>query len=174
MRSLLPIVIGVLLLPWATVAGGQSPEEERDSLRGLRGVMVLVEKLHADATSIELTREDLQREIGYRFKRAGIRILTAEERVEDERRPYLYVNCNVLYIPDLQLTSFSIDVELHQDAELKDGQKLPVLTWARSYLGIQHRDRAAAAIRSRLGEFLEQFISDYQFVNKSAESGETG
>ena len=160
-----PIVIASALLLPALCAFAQSPDEERDSLSGLDGVMILVERLHTDAESIELTREDLEREIAYRFQRAGIPALTAEERDADDRQPYLYVNCNVLYVPDIQLTSFSIDIELHQNATLKDGQELPVLTWARSYLGIQHRDRAAAAIRSRLGEFIEEFISDYQDVN---------
>lgn len=172
MRAPVFAILTSALVGLTHIAWGQSPDEERDSLRGLDGVMVLVERLHPDADNIELTKADLEREIVYRFKRAGIRALTSEERDADAREPYLYVNCNVLYVPDIQLTSFSIDIELHQNAVLKDGQEMPVLTWARSYLGIQHRDRAAAAIRSRLGEFVEQFISDYKAVNKTAGSSE--
>lgn len=163
MRS---FVFAISMLAAAALAA-QTPEEERDSLRGLDGVMVLVERLHADAEKIQLTRDDLEREVVYRFNRAEIPALTSEERAEDERQPYLYVNCNIIYVPEIELTSFSIDVELHQIATLKDGQEMPVLTWARSYLGIQHRDRAAAAIRSRLGEFIEQFVADYKSVNRT-------
>lgn len=171
MRALVAIISGAGLAVFSLLAPAQTPDEERDSLRGLDGVLILVERLHADAEHIELTHADLEREIAYRFKRAGIRVLTSAEREENERQPYLYVNCNVLYVPDIQLTSFSIDVELHQTATLKDGQEMPVLTWARSYLGVQHRDRAAAAIRSRLGEFTEQFIADYKAVNKTNNGG---
>lgn len=163
---------GVFLI--ALLAAAQSPDEERASLKDLDGVMVLVERLHPDANHIELTREDLEREILYRFKRAGIPALTPAERQANDRQPYLYVNCNILYVPDIQLTSFSIDVELHQNATLKDGREMPVLTWGRSYLGVQHRDRAAAAIRSRLGEFIEHFISDYTAVNPTGKGGSNG
>lgn len=148
-------------------AAAQTPDDERDSLAGIDGVMIVVEQLPADAERIDLARDDLEREVAYRFKRAGIRVLTAAERGADPRNPYLYVNCNILYVPDIQLTSFSIDVEMHQTATLKNGKDSPVLTWARSYLGVQHRDRAAAAIRGRLGELVEQFIEDFQSVNRT-------
>lgn len=160
----------VVVIAGAAPGPAQTAQEERDSLRGLAGVMVVVERLHNDAEEIELSRDDLEREITYRLKRAGIPSLTAEQREKDDRQAYLYVNCNVLYVPDIQLTSFSIDVELHQTATLKDGQELPALTWGRSYLGIQHRDRAAAAIRSQLGAFIEAFIADYHSVNKTKSS----
>lgn len=174
MRAFVFLMPVLVLAGLAGAAGGQTPDEERDSLRGLNGVMVIVERLHFDAKQVGLTRADLEREVAYRFKRAGIPTLTAEERAADERQPYLYVNCNVLYVPDIELTTFSIDVELHQTAALKDGTELPVLTWGRSYLGVQHRERAAAAIRSRLGEFVEQFISDYTSVNKTNEKDTPG
>ncbi len=165
MKPPLAGVAAALVVVLALPGAAQTLKAERESLRGIQGVRVIVESLPEDADEIDLDRTDLEREIAYRFKRAGIDVLSQDELEADERQPYLYVNCNVLYVPDIKLTSFSIDVELHQTATLKSGQESAVLTWARSFLGIQHRDRAAPTIRTRMGELIEQFIDDYHAVN---------
>ena len=75
------------------------------------------------------------------------------------RRPYLYVNCNVVYLESIKLASFSIDVEVHQRVRLVNGETAQGLTWAKSYLGIQGQETAALKIREVVGGFIDEFIS---------------
>jgi hypothetical protein len=143
--------------------------DEPGSLRGLKGVMVIVERLHPDAAQIGLDRETIDAIVRDRLQGADIPILSGEERMADERRPYLYVNCNVMYLGDAAAAAFSLDIEAHQRVTLENGEKAQALTWAKSYLGVQSRDRAAAHIRHVLGGYIDQFISDYEKANDIAQ-----
>ena len=64
--------------------------------------------------------------------------------------------------------AFSLDIELHQRVTLENGEQAQALTWAKSYLGVQSHDRAAAHIRHVLGGYVDQFIADYQRANGDA------
>ncbi|MCH7958757.1 MAG: hypothetical protein IID08_01410 [Candidatus Hydrogenedentes bacterium] len=140
---------------------------EPSSLRGLKGVLVVIEDLHPDARTIELTRQSIQDAVEDRLRDAGIRIFTVPERLADTRKPYLYVNCNVIAVPDIELTVFSIDVESHQLVTLQNGDEAVALTWAKSYLGAQGNERAAQKIQDTVGELVDRFVSDFLAVNLS-------
>lgn len=144
----------IILLPlshaWADLT-------EPETLRGLDRVQLVVEALHPDAHRINLTREQIEQDVRAKFEAAGIDTLTLEQRMADERRPYLYINCNIMYVENIQLTSFSIDVEVHQRATLADGEQAQALTWAKSYLGIQGKDNAAAKIRGVISSYVDLF-----------------
>ncbi len=138
---------------------------EDESLKGIAGIMVIVERLHADAATIGLERETLDAVVRGGLQKAGIKILSADERMADERRPYLYVNCNVMDVKNLALVTFSIDIEVHQRVTLVGGEKAQGLTWAKSYLGIQSADRAPEQIRHVLAGYVEQFVAAYKKAN---------
>lgn len=131
---------------------------EAETLRGLDAVQVIVEELHDDARHIGLTTASLREEIEQTIEKAGIALLTLAERVEHERRPYLYINCNFLYVESIELASFSIDVEAHQRATLVTGDEAQVLTWAKSYQGLQSGPRAAQKIRDVIRGYIDEFI----------------
>jgi hypothetical protein len=135
--------------------------------------MVIIERLHEDAAQIGIDRETLDAVVRDRLQRADIPILSAAEREADDRRPYLYVNCNVMYLREIAAVSFSLDIEAHQRVTLADGEKAQALTWAKSYLGVQSGDRAAAHIRHVLGGYIDQFVSDYRKANGIADPSTT-
>ena len=141
---------------------------EANSLRGLKGVLVIIEDLHPDARTIDLTQESIRDAVEDRLRDAGIRIFTVSERLDDSRKPYLYVNCNVIAVPDIELTVFSVDVESHQLVTLQNGDEAVALTWAKSYLGAQGKDRAAQKILDTVGELVDRFVSDFLAVNLSS------
>jgi hypothetical protein len=154
------------------VARATADVDEAGSLRGLGGVMVIVERLHEDAERIGLDRETLDAEVRGRLQRAGIPILSADERAATDRRPYLYINCNVMHLAEAGAVSFSLDIEAHQRVTLANGEQAQALTWAKSYLGVQNADRAAAHIRHVLGGYVDQFIADYKQANGESRPAE--
>lgn len=139
---------------------------EDESLRSIAGVMVIVERLHADAAAIGLDRETLDAVVRDGVQKAGIGILSADERMADVRRPYLYVNCNVMRAGDAGLVAFSLDIEVHQRVTLANGEQAQALTWAKSYLGIQSTDRAAQQIRHVLAGYITQFTEAHKKANE--------
>ncbi len=159
MRSALVALALVCAFPVA----GDVPEEE--SFKGVTGVMVIVERLHEDATAIGLERETLDAVVRDGLQKAGVKILSPDERVADERQPYLYVNCNVMHVNDAGLVAFSMDIEMHQRVTLANGDKTRAQTWGKSYLGVQGRERAAAQIRHVLGGYVTQFVEAFAKAN---------
>lgn len=146
-------------------AGSYADLTEEETLRGLDSIMLVVEELHEDAKYIGLTTEAIRNDVTGLLETMGIRLLTKQERAEDDRRPYLYVNCHILYVESIELTSFSIDVEVHQRVKLANGEYAQGLTWAKSYLGIQGRENAAQRIREILGAYLYAFLAEVKPQN---------
>ncbi|MCH7960271.1 MAG: hypothetical protein IID08_09075 [Candidatus Hydrogenedentes bacterium] len=168
MKSKIIITLIVLCSVVAHPVAVRAEVTEPHSLRGLKGVLVVIEDLHPDARTIKLTRQSIQDAVEDRLRDAGIRIFTIAERLADPRKPYLYVNCNVIAVPDIELTVFSIDVESHQLVTLQNGDEAVALTWAKSYLGAQGNERAAQKIRDMVGELVDRFVSDFLAVNESS------
>lgn len=131
---------------------------EEESLRGLDDIALIVEALHDDAARIGLTTQTLRQDAADKLHNADIRILSADERLTHPLRPYLYINCNIIYVESIELIAFSIDVEVHQKVTLENGEKAQALTWAKSYLGVQGQAKAATKIRQVVDEYVDQFI----------------
>lgn len=167
MKSKLVTVLLALCCVVTHPVSATAEVSEADSLRGLKGVLVVIEDLHPDARTIDLTQESIRDAVEDRLRDAGIRVFTVAERLAESRKPYLYVNCNVIAVPNIELTVFSIDVESHQLVTLKNGDKAVALTWAKSYLGAQGKDRAAQKIQDTVGRLVDQFVADFLAVNES-------
>jgi hypothetical protein len=156
-----PVLVALTLvcaLPAADVS-------EEESFKGVNGVMVIVERLHEDAAAIGLERETLDAVVRDGLQKADIKILSSDERLADERQPYLYVNCNVMHVSDAGLVAFSLDIEMHQRVTLANGEKTLAQTWGKSYLGVQSRERAATQVRHVLSGYITQFIEAYKKAN---------
>jgi hypothetical protein len=89
----------ICLVPSATVADN---EFERESLKGLQGVGVLIENLNADAERAGLDSSTLTTDVELRLRQAGIVVLSRAERVRAPGSPYLYVNVAVIKSPSAQ------------------------------------------------------------------------
>lgn len=169
------LVLTALVLCIALTRSAMAAElSEAETLRGLDAVQLIVESLHEDAQRIGLTTASLREQIAQQLDEAGIRRLTGAERAEHARRPYLYINCNFLYVESIELASFSIDVEAHQRATLVTGDEAQVLTWAQSYQGIQSGQRAAEKIREVIASYVDEFIRAVHADDPSEPQGTPG
>ena len=157
-----------------TVAPFGEDLTEEQTLRELDEVMLIVEALHQGAKDIGLSRETLEKDVAAKLESAGIGILSNEERLADVRRPYLYVNCNIVYVESIKLASFSIDVEVHQRVRLANGEMAQGLTWAKTYLGIQGQAKAASKIREVVGGFIDEFIAASTKKDEKDPAGASG
>ena len=164
MKRIALLVVAISCLVWWPAYG---IELEKGSLKGLEGVDVIVENLQDGGEAIGVSAASIEGDVERQLRLAGIRILTKRERLDSDRKPYLYINCNILYFESIGLVTFSIDVEAHQIAELRTGEDAQVLTWAKSYLGSQHKDRAGKKLREVVESFVDEFVADFLDVNRA-------
>ena len=170
---MLKAAVIVALCTGPVAAFGEDLTEE-ETLRELDEVMLIVEALHQGAKDVGLSRETLEKDVAEKLKGAGIGILSNEERLADVRRPYLYVNCHIMYVESIKLASFSIDVEVHQRVRLANGDTAQGLTWAKSYLGIQDKEKAARKIREVVANFVDEFLSAATKEDRKVPAGVSG
>ena len=97
----------------------------RATLRGLKGVGVLVEKLPPEVEQEGLKRDQLQMEVESRLRRAGVKVLTKEEAFNTPGEPYLYININVnIAKTEADIYPYGIDMSLIQKVSLLRDPKL--------------------------------------------------
>lgn len=65
-----------------------------ESLRGLKGVLVLVEALKPEIEADGLRRDSIQTDVELKLRLAGIKVLTEEECLKEPGCPWLYVYIN--------------------------------------------------------------------------------
>lgn len=140
-------------------------EYTRETLRGLPGVVVVVENLRDDAEVAGLRASDLQTDVESKLMQAGIRVLPHTEWRTTPGRPWLYVSVNT--IGYLASYFFSIDVQLKQDVSLP---RMPAIvtsaaTWEVGSIGFATTAGMPVKIRESVGNYLDSFINDYQAVN---------
>lgn len=127
-----PCVILVALLS-STVLGGTlvTPPE---TLRGLDGVGVVVPKFDARAIP-GLTPTKVKADVELRLRRAGIRVLTREERIST-RSGFLHVD--VYPVCGREVCACNIDVSLYQIVDLERDKAISGVapTWFVTTLGL--------------------------------------
>jgi hypothetical protein len=128
----------------------------RATLRGLRGVGVLVEKLSPEVEKEGLNRDQLQVAVESRLHKAGIKVLTREESVKTPGEPYLYININLnVAKTESPIYPYSIDLLFIQKVSLQRDPKLMTyaVTWSTGGVG-----SIGKTIVRELGENVEEMV----------------
>lgn len=129
----------------------------KETLRGLVGVLVIVENIKEDAEEAGLTVPQLQLAVEQQLAQGGIRVLAHDEWRTAEGRPWLYVSVNTVKV----VTSyfFSIDVQLKQEVTLRrDGSIMTSsATWEMGSIGFV----TAEDLPSKIGEFVSVYVADF-------------
>jgi len=163
--------VAVLCIWGMVVCGGSAQTEmDRKSLRGLKGIAVVVEALQPEAERDGLTKSQIQTDSELKLRQAGIRVLPTEESFKVPGSPYLYMNINttkndVLY-GAFSTYVFSLQVALKQDVTLTRDSDLKgsATTWETHALGTVGANNLQDT-RRVLGDLLDRFINDYLAEN---------
>jgi hypothetical protein len=150
--------------PQVTLLGNQ-----KDTLKGLRGVYVLVEPLKPEVEKY-LTIQQLQTDVELRLRQNGIRVLSEQEWLSAPGSPYLYVNVNIVVGEMSRLPAYSILLLLNQKVFLaRDITKFCVAsTWnigSTGSVGLEN----IGTIREPVKDQVDQFINDYLAANPKDE-----
>ena len=149
-----------------------SDQAERISLRGLPGVYLYVSDLDADIEGSGLSRDQLQTDVEAKLRKAGIRVLTQEERRQTPSMPALLVVLNSQKVKQApaaggdDLYSYSCSIELRQMVSLKGRPSISTLatTWSTGGIGFTEASNIRR-VRDAISYDIDEFIRAYRAVN---------
>ena len=159
------ILASVLLIIVSASAVAQTfTGDQKQSLRGLNALLLVVEFTETEAEADGLRKEQIENAVAARLRSSGIRLMSQTEWSATPGVPYLQVLVNTLK-SDLGFYSYKIDVQLNQEIVLKRTNiSMMSTTWNRGSLG--HIGTAKLpVIRNDIMNFVNEFIRDYRSVN---------
>jgi hypothetical protein len=149
---------------------------QRDPLCGLKGVHVVVEKVHPGLEQAGLTQAWLQTLVQLRLRKAGIRVLDWQETVatvEAVGGPILAVNMSTTEMQP-GIYSYVLELELSEAAQLMRDPSVTV--WATTWHELRYGTCPAGevpSLKERLPELVDKFINDYLAANPITREGTT-
>ena len=144
-----------------------APEEaERESLRGIVGVEVLVDPLDSDIEQAGLSTDKLQEDIRQRIHKAGVKVLTERERLANPAAAVLIVRVDTLH-DRIGRYFYSADLLLTQRVKLQTRAETEVsaVTWKKLGTVSTVADDNVKHLEDQVLRKVDQFIKDYLAVN---------
>jgi len=155
----------VLLFSISSAAHAIDSGYSRQSLKGIRGLHVLVEDLTEPTRETGFRKQKIEKDVETKLRVAGIRSLTQDQHLRVEGQPYLYVAVSALQNPSADnLIVYYFNVELIQNVLLERDSTVLVdaPTWSINRIGATHRTKQ---VKDELKDFVDRFISAYLSVN---------
>lgn len=170
---LLLLAISVLLVVIApsSAAKAQEPVSSigKESLRGLKGVWVLVAGIDKDVERNGLTESQLRTDAKLKLRKAGIHVVTSEES-RSNNIGMLHIDVGAIQLREAQgVYVFSITVELIQDVRLPRAPSNAVFSAITYYVphscGTVGADHIRDELRNSVNDKVDVFLNDYLTMN---------
>jgi hypothetical protein len=165
---LLTLVITFLLF---FTPGKSLPLSSMESLKGLKGVEVLIEELNPDLENLNLTMIQMQSEVEAKLRKAGVLVLSKEEneKIQPLRKPYLYIKINSSKLScRKESIAYNIGIALNQQVTLRgqaDAKKCFFApTWYTSIVGAAG-PKNVQVILDAVQDLTDKFIDAYLKAN---------
>ncbi len=139
--------------------------DQKETLRDLSRVLLVVEFAQASVEMDGLNRTELEIEIATRLRAGGIRLMNETTWSQTPGVPYLYVLINTVK-SDLGFYSYYAEVKLNQEVIMVRNRNLSNMstTWETTSLGFIGVNRIGS-LRQEILELVDIFIEDYRAVN---------
>ena len=166
---LLPMMLATLLCaPPQASQGATLGEVQRPTLRGLQGVVVLV-NIPPETRETLVSKGVLQTDVELRLRRNGIRVVDSTKGEKTPGRPVLRVNI-ALYSDrtgELDAIAFAVSTALEQDVVLDRNQE-PArgVTWEGFVaIGLSNSKVVADQVRAQVSVLVDKFANDFLAEN---------
>lgn len=154
----------VVFLFSITIAQADDNENSRSSLRGLKGVHVVVEHLPPEVEQNGLTASAIQTDVELKLRQAGVPVLELNQPPFDE----VFLSILLQFIPAGDgLWPYTIKVEVFQAVTLKRDLSIVVdsaVTWSVGDFG-SARKLGLRNLRDNVKDRVDQFINAYLAAN---------
>jgi hypothetical protein len=168
-RSLAAMVLGLVMLSlgWPALSWAY---DQKEVLRGLKGVKVVVERINPEVERLGLTANQLQSNVEAQVRKVGIKVLKAHK---PPAMTALYVNVYTL-IPSQAKTIvvYAINIMVYENVYLKrdigsvgDLKEVRAADWVDASVGLLGVNRVRDLYK-KVELQVDKFISDYLAVNR--------
>jgi hypothetical protein len=160
------IVVLIVLSHLDTGAARAGRAEDRESLRRLPGVEVIVETFLPDEENAGFSRDAIRTGVELVLQSNGVRILSGSQRLETPAAPFLYVKVNPLTHSSAEIYCLAIVVELHQAVSLinRPEHRMSARTWSRVQVAMIG-EQIAGRVTELVEPLIKQFANDFLTVN---------
>jgi len=160
------IVVLIVLSHLGTSAARAGRVEDRESLRRLPGVEVIVEKFLSEEEAAGFSQDGIRTSVELILQSNGVRLLSASERLQTASAPFLYVRVNPIKDPSAGTYCLAIEVELHQAVSLvnRPEQQTSARTWNKAQVAIIGEQITGRVIEA-VEPLIKQFANDFLTVN---------
>jgi len=164
MHFLMLLSVIVVLSFDSSLAFGAS-SIQRESLRDLPGVTVVVEEVPPDAQADGLSEESIRGAAERSLQSRGTRILTPVEQASSPSKPSLYVRVSTYRIQPSQYV-YVVTVALKQSVALahRPQRKMFASTWEQGVIGTPGANSLGDATKV-VEDLVSAFANDFQTVN---------
>ncbi len=165
MRYIVMIMVMALTCLDLRTTQAASPEE-RDSLRGLPGVEVVIEDIDLDAQADGLSQEAVLTAVERILRSSDIRVLTQSESFKTPPEPHLYVRVTIMADNNSGYALSGV-VELHQRVSLfhRPQREMSTETWSVRSIGTVGRSRIRSVISKMIEPQVKEFAKDFLAAN---------
>ncbi len=160
------VAVAVMLLISPCV-NAEYVSEQKETLRGIEGVGVLVEHLEPGIKQLGLTRKILQTDVELKLRLAGVKVLSLEESFKTLRGAILYLYINTIPIRSDVIFIYNASLHLKQFVNLrtKEDTSTYAVTWAESSTGYAGKEVIKEVLRRITKDKVDMFLNDYLAVN---------
>jgi len=160
------IVAFIVLSHLDTSAARAGRVEDRESLRRLSGVEVIVETFLSEEEAAGFSRDAIRTGAEQVLQSNGVRILSGSERLQTSSAPFLYVKVNPFKHSSAEIYCLAIEVELHQMVSLmnRPEQRMSARTWNRVQVAIIG-EQITGRVIELVEPLIKQFANDFLTVN---------
>ena len=157
------VVVAVILVMTCTCAFALINEEQREVLRGLERVHVVIKRLKPEIEVDGLYRSTLQSDVELTLRMAGMKVLSEAESLQTSGTPDLCLKVSALKCSGGYV--FSIDLSLEEKVTLirKNIQISATALKIGEQLGIAPR---LSDIRDEVKDLIEEFVKAWRAANQ--------
>ena len=158
----------IIILPSSSVKA-EYITDTRETLRGMKDILVVVKIAHQEAQEHGLARDTIQKDVVSQLEHAGIGVIPL--KAFPTLNPYLFIEAKTSRSePDL--FTYSLLVAFKQLVYLGSNPDLSfdAITWSKVTAGTAQAKELGTAVRSSIKNSVDIFLKDYLVVNPKNDS----
>ncbi len=160
---------GVIAVAMVMTCFAQNPAQavddlDRESLRGLPGVQVVIENIDKDAQEDGLLEDTVRTAVELILRSSGIRILTQSERLQTPSKPWLYVYIDTFKNNGRYAYTIRVSVEQRVSLVARPDHIMSTTTWRLDQIGTSGSFNISKTINI-VESAVKAFANDFLTVN---------
>jgi hypothetical protein len=163
MRNVVMVIL--MILTCFDLSLAQTRDQQRESLRGIQGVEVVIEDMRPDVQADGLSQEAIRAAVELILRSNGIRVVAHSENMKTPASPYLYVRVSTSNHSS-DIFAYAVTVAFMQKVSLVHSTQhmMSAATWEKGSIGTTSHSNIRQVINS-VASKVKEFSNDFLAAN---------